>query len=82
MFSILLAAVLLGEGVRPIQTLGIVLVLSAIVIVQLPRKGSGGAGSSCGRSDRIGQAQVQIMDRYFAADSASSPLEGPLRLRE
>jgi drug/metabolite transporter (DMT)-like permease len=27
---------LLGEGVRPIQTLGIVLVLSAIVIVQLP----------------------------------------------
>jgi drug/metabolite transporter (DMT)-like permease len=35
-FSILLAAVLLGEGVRSIQTLGIVLVLSAIVIVQLP----------------------------------------------
>ncbi len=35
-FSILLAAMLLGEGVRPIQTLGIVLVLSAIVIVQLP----------------------------------------------
>jgi drug/metabolite transporter, DME family len=34
-FSILLAAALLGEGVRPIQTLGIVLVLSAIVIVQL-----------------------------------------------
>jgi drug/metabolite transporter (DMT)-like permease len=37
-FSVLLAAVLLGEGVRPIQTLGIVLVLSAIVIVQLPKK--------------------------------------------
>jgi drug/metabolite transporter (DMT)-like permease len=35
-FSILLAASLLGEGVRPIQTLGILLVLSAIVIVQLP----------------------------------------------
>lgn len=35
-FSILLAAGFLGEGVRPIQTLGIVLVLSAIVIVQLP----------------------------------------------
>lgn len=35
-FSILLAAMLLGEGVRPIQTLGIILVLSAIVIVQLP----------------------------------------------
>ena len=37
-FSILLAAALLGEGVRPIQTLGIGLVLSAIVIVQLPGK--------------------------------------------
>jgi drug/metabolite transporter (DMT)-like permease len=38
-FSILLAAVFLAEGVRPIQTLGIVLVLSAIVIVQLPGRG-------------------------------------------
>jgi len=38
-FSILLAAVFLTEGVRPIQTLGIVLVLSAIVIVQLPGRG-------------------------------------------
>jgi drug/metabolite transporter (DMT)-like permease len=37
-FSILLAAGLLGEVVRPIQTLGIVLVLSAILIVQLPGK--------------------------------------------
>ncbi len=37
-FSILLAAALLGEGVHPIQTLGIVLVLAAIVIVQLPGK--------------------------------------------
>jgi drug/metabolite transporter, DME family len=39
-FSILLAAALLGEGVRPIQTLGIVLVLSAIVIVQMPGRGT------------------------------------------
>ena len=39
-FSILLAAALLGEGVRPIQMLGIVLVLSAIVIVQLPGRGA------------------------------------------
>lgn len=39
-FSILLAALLLSEGVRPIQTLGIVLVLSAIVIVQLPGRGA------------------------------------------
>jgi drug/metabolite transporter (DMT)-like permease len=39
-FSILLAAALLGEGVHPIQTLGIALVLSAIVIVQLPSKGA------------------------------------------
>jgi drug/metabolite transporter (DMT)-like permease len=38
-FSILLAAALLGEALRPIQTLGIVLVLSAIVIVQLPGRG-------------------------------------------
>jgi DME family drug/metabolite transporter len=38
-FSILLAAALLAEGLRPIQTLGIVLVLSAIVIVQLPDRG-------------------------------------------
>jgi drug/metabolite transporter (DMT)-like permease len=30
---------LLGEGVRPIQTLGIALVLAAIVIGQLPRRG-------------------------------------------
>lgn len=39
-FSILLAAGLLGEVVHPIQTLGIVLVLSAIVIVQLPGRGA------------------------------------------
>ena len=37
--SILLATSLLGEGLRWIQTLGIVLVLSAIVIVPLPEKG-------------------------------------------
>jgi drug/metabolite transporter (DMT)-like permease len=35
-FSILLAAAFLGEKVRPIQTLGVVLVLTAIVIVQWP----------------------------------------------
>ena len=35
-FSILLAAVLLGEAVRPIQIAGVILVLTAIVIVQLP----------------------------------------------
>jgi drug/metabolite transporter (DMT)-like permease len=40
-FSILLAATLLSEGVRPIQTLGIALVLSAIVIVQLPGRDAG-----------------------------------------
>ncbi len=37
-FSILLAALLLGEILRPIQTLGIVLVLAAIVIVQRPSR--------------------------------------------
>jgi drug/metabolite transporter (DMT)-like permease len=35
-FSIVLAAGLLGETLRPVQTVGIVLVLAAIVIVQLP----------------------------------------------
>jgi drug/metabolite transporter, DME family len=34
-FSILLAAILLGEALRPIQMLGIILVLAAIVVVQL-----------------------------------------------
>jgi drug/metabolite transporter (DMT)-like permease len=38
-FSILLAALLLGEVLRPIQTLGIVFVLAAIVIVQRPSQG-------------------------------------------
>jgi len=39
-FSILLAATFLAEGVRPVQIAGIVFVLAAIVIVQLP-SGSG-----------------------------------------
>jgi DME family drug/metabolite transporter len=38
-FSILLAALLLGEVLRPIQTLGIIFVLAAIVIVQRPGRG-------------------------------------------
>jgi len=38
-FSILLAALLLGEILRPIQTLGIIFVLAAIVIVQRPDSG-------------------------------------------
>ena len=38
-FSILLAALLLGEVLRPIQTVGIVFVLAAIVIVQRPGRG-------------------------------------------
>ncbi len=37
-FSIVLAAVLLGEQVKPVQSLGIVIVLAAIVIVQLPER--------------------------------------------
>ncbi|MBZ5678958.1 MAG: DMT family transporter [Acidobacteriia bacterium] len=39
-FSILLAAALLGEVMRPIQSVGIVLVLAAIVIVQRPTRGT------------------------------------------
>ena len=40
-FSILLAAVLLGEMLRPIQTLGIIFVLAAIVMVQRPVAATG-----------------------------------------
>ena len=40
-FSIVLAAIALGEGVRPVQILGIVVVLAAIVLVQLPDRGGG-----------------------------------------
>ncbi len=43
-FSILLAALLLGEVLRPIQTLGIVFVLAAIVIVQRPSRTSAEGG--------------------------------------
>ena len=42
-FSIAMAALLLGETVRPLQAVGIVLVLSAIVVVQLPDRQSGEA---------------------------------------
>ena len=45
-FSILLAAALLGEILRPMETLGIVLVLAAIVIVQLPGGGAREQGAS------------------------------------
>ncbi len=37
-FSILLAACFLGELLRPMQTLGIVLVLVAIVLIQMPER--------------------------------------------
>jgi drug/metabolite transporter (DMT)-like permease len=37
--SIVLAALFLGEALRPVQMLGIVVVLAAIVIVQLPERG-------------------------------------------
>jgi drug/metabolite transporter (DMT)-like permease len=39
-FSILLAAVVLGELMRPIQVLGIVFVLVATVVVQIPERDS------------------------------------------
>src|SRR5579872_4383195 len=41
-FSILLAAMFLGEVLRPVQTLGIVLVLAAIVMVQRPGRSPDG----------------------------------------
>jgi len=40
-FSIILTALVLGELVRPIQTVGIVLVLVAIVLIQLPERARG-----------------------------------------
>jgi drug/metabolite transporter (DMT)-like permease len=39
-FSILLAALFLSEILRPVQTVGIVLVLAAIALVQLPGRGA------------------------------------------
>ena len=40
-FSILVAAIALGEILRPVQAIGIVFVLAAILVVQLPdRKAS------------------------------------------
>lgn len=41
-FSIVIAAIVLGELVRPTQTVGIVLVLVAIVLIQLPERPSRG----------------------------------------
>lgn len=40
-FSIVIAAITLGEGMRPVQVLGIVVVLAAIVLVQLPDRTTG-----------------------------------------
>jgi drug/metabolite transporter, DME family len=41
-FSIVLAALVLGELLRPMQTVGIVLVLVAIVLIQLPERATRG----------------------------------------
>ena len=41
-FSILIAALVLGEWLRPMQTVGIVLVLVAIVVIQLPERAARG----------------------------------------
>jgi len=41
-FSIVLAAIILGELVRRLQALGIVLVLVAIVLIQLPERSARG----------------------------------------
>ncbi len=50
-FSILITALVLGELVRPVQTLGIVLVLVAIVLIQLPEGQSGISSSLSPSSD-------------------------------
>jgi drug/metabolite transporter (DMT)-like permease len=41
-FSIVIAALVLGELLRPMQTVGIVLVLVAIVLIQLPERAARG----------------------------------------
>jgi DME family drug/metabolite transporter len=41
-FSIVIAALVLGELLRPLQTVGIVLVLVAIVLIQLPERAARG----------------------------------------
>jgi len=41
-FSILIAALALGELLRPLQTVGIVLVLVAIVVIQMPERAARG----------------------------------------
>jgi drug/metabolite transporter (DMT)-like permease len=39
-FAILIAAAFLGEGLGPLQVVGVVVVLAASVVVQLPEKSS------------------------------------------
>jgi len=39
-FSIVIAAIALGELMKPIQLLGIVIVLTAIVLIQRPERGA------------------------------------------
>jgi drug/metabolite transporter (DMT)-like permease len=41
-FSIVIAAVVLGELLRSVQTVGIVLVLIAIVLIQMPERAARG----------------------------------------
>lgn len=41
-FSIIIAASALGEAVRPVQTVGILVVLAAILLVQMPERGGKG----------------------------------------
>jgi len=39
-FAILIAAAFLGEGLGPLQVVGVVVVLTASIVVQLPEKSS------------------------------------------
>jgi drug/metabolite transporter, DME family len=64
-FSILLAALLLGEVLRPIQTTGIAFVLAAIVIVQRP-----------GRSLTEKSVVVEPIDRIPPVDVVIRPHRG------
>jgi drug/metabolite transporter (DMT)-like permease len=51
-FSIVIAAIVLGEILRPIQIIGIVIVLAAIIVVQLPDRKSRESLSAVSQSSR------------------------------
>ena len=64
-FSIIIAAIALGEIMRPLQVAGIVLVLAAIVVVQLP---DGGPPSPCRWSSLSSDPEIRAVILSEAKD--------------